>query len=297
MEGTDNDVKVAHKAIIADNPEIFYVNGYVTDASVGALIKISKTYSLYPNYTCTSKERDDYIAQVESVIAEGITDDYSALSDYEKSRLAFDFLVDTTVYDTEAEYGQNILSTFLYGRSVCGGYSQGYSYIMQKMGLSCAMITGALEDTAHSWNVAVLDGDYYMTDLTNGDSFYEIDNKRYDYPDYSYLNINPNYMPDYTVSSMYSNFLVTATEDNYYYKENLNIETFNEEQIDTAIENAKASGEPYITFRLSEKPLEAAKEKLLNLQEMQTKYGVTHVKLIDDFATITLYFDYESEDN
>lgn len=295
VEGTDDDIKIAHKAIIADNPEIFYVNGYVTDASIGALINISKTYSLYPNYTCKVDEYADYIAQIEDVIATGLTEDYSSYSDYEKSKLAFDYLANLTTYDTGTTYDQNILSTFLYGRSVCGGYSQGYSYLMQKMGIPCAQITGALEDVAHSWNVSVLDGQYYMTDLTNGDSYYEINNKRYDYLDYSYLNIDPAFIPNYTVSAMYDNFLLLATDDNYYYEENLYIKTFSEEQIDSAIEKALAEDKAYITFRFDEKPLETAKEKLLNLQEMQTKYGVTHVKVIDDFATITLYFDYATE--
>lgn len=293
ITGTDDDIKIAHQAIIADRPEIFYVNGYVTDASFGALFLDEKEYTLYPNYTCSKDEYDTTLAKINEKTDAWLAE-FDALDDYTISKYAFDVIAKNTVYKTDSAYSQNMVSVFEYGQSVCGGYSQAYSYLLQKMGVPCAMIIGELSDVAHSWNISILDGQYYLTDLTNGDSYYEINGKRYDYNDYSYLNINPEYLPNYAVSKLFNRIKVSATEDNYYYKENLHIDVFLDEQIDAGVETALANNMSCVTFQFEEKTLETAKEKLLNLAEMREKYGVTHVKLLDSFNTITLYFDYET---
>lgn len=295
ITGLEEDIETAHHAIIADRPEIFYVNGYVTDASTGAIIDAAKEYTVYPNYTHTKEEYDDLMAQVNSV-ADGWCKNLStSATDYEKSKYVFDTIIDQAKYKTDAAYNQNMLSVFIYGQTVCGGYSQSFSYLMQKLGIPCAMITGELSGTAHSWNVCILDNEFYLTDLTNGDSYYEVNGEKYDYYDYSYLNINPGFIPEYGVTDLFKRIQVSAKEDNYYYKEGLHIETFSDEQIDAGIQKAVDAGMPYVTLRFDEKPLEQAKQKLLNLQEMQDKFGVTHVKTSDVFNTVTLYFNMPTE--
>ena len=218
---TEDDVKIAHKAIIADNPDLFYVNGYVTDANMGVLFKTSKSFQLYPNYICSKEDYENYLATVDAKCNKILAGIDANASDYDKSKFVFEQIIDMTKYTADAENAQNMLSVFLAGKAVCNGYSQSYSYLMHKLNIPCAMITGQLQGVAHTWNIAVLDNDFYISDLTSGDSSYVYNDEKFDYCDYSYLNIDPSFLPEYMMSSMFSNFIMTATDNNYFYKENL----------------------------------------------------------------------------
>ncbi len=292
---SEDDIKLAHKALIADHPEIFYVNGFVTDSSKGLFgITINQNeLTLYPNYTYSMSEAKSAKSEIDDQVNillsdhEGIMD----TSDYEKSKVAFDVITKNVLYSSDVEHSQTIAAAFIRGKSVCGGYAQAYSYLMQLLNVPCTVITGELEDVSHSWCVSILDGQFYMTDPTNGDSYYNLNDNKMDYIDYSFLNIDPTFMPEYIPSEMFKNFTTNATDNNYYIKEDQYITQFNEAQISAVIKKAKAASMPYVTFRVVNESLETAKNNLLDLQAMQNKYDVTHTKLLDDFGTITLYFN------
>ena len=81
-------------------------------------------------------------------------------------------------------YGAMVKGT--YGNpntALCGGYALAYEYLLQQAGIPCAYVTGIADnDTSsstgaafHAWNLVLIDGCYYETDVTWDD--YDLEKK------------------------------------------------------------------------------------------------------------------------
>ena len=119
------------------------------------------------------KKADDIIA----TMPEG-------LSDYDKVKWIFDWVIDNTEYDLNAENNQDIRSVFMTGKSVCAGYARAFQFLCQKAGIEAGYISGAAtnniqESDFHAWSFVKVDDKYYWVDPTWGDKYY--------YTDYSYM--------------------------------------------------------------------------------------------------------------
>lgn len=77
----------------------------------------------------------------------------------------------TISYSNEV-YADGFYGAFINGRCICSGYSKGYLYLAQRLGVRTAYVVGSAGG-AHAWNYLFADGGWYMTDTTwgNGNSF------------------------------------------------------------------------------------------------------------------------------
>ncbi len=217
MTGSRTDIETAYNAIVADHPELFYVSGYVYNSRSSIFAKESAEAAIYPNYSKTAAEYRDLMKAIDLEADEWLRELPEGSDDYEKSEFLFRKIVEWNSYSGVAEDGQDLMATFLTGEAVCGGYSQGYSYVMQKAGIPCATLTGTLDNVSHAWNAAVLDNDVYITDSTNGDSSYtDITRKEKEYIDFSYLNMNPEWLTDYKFDEVFSGIVPVAKKNNYF---------------------------------------------------------------------------------
>lgn len=97
-----------------------------------------------------------------------------------------------TISYSNEKYADGFYGAFILGRCICSGYSKGYSYLAQRLGVRVAYAVG-WAGGAHAWNYLYADGDWYMTDTTwgSGDSYgllgkNDMDSAgRYDYGNYS----------------------------------------------------------------------------------------------------------------
>lgn len=109
-------------------------------------------------------------------IADSIT--IGCVTNQERIKVVHDWLVKNVAYDydnyvlrtiPERSYGME--GPILYGKAVCQGYAEAFSYFMDVLGIECEMVTGTANNgnglwIGHAWNKVNVDGNWYYIDVT-----------------------------------------------------------------------------------------------------------------------------------
>lgn len=149
-----------------------------------------------------------------------LTADLKGKSDYEKSRILYERLVEENTYNFGV-YHQTAYGALVEGMSVCAGYARSYQLLLQAVGIPCLYITGTADNGfgvgGHAWNLVKLDGEWYYSDATWDDFDDPNFPLTYTYFNITYDEISEDHFPD----EAYLPWLPTedATQDNYFYKE------------------------------------------------------------------------------
>jgi transglutaminase/protease-like cytokinesis protein 3 len=233
----------AFSALMSDRGDIFYVDGYsyveYTDTD-GELLSLD----FEPNYSMTSEEKSTYEDSISEVINSDylskITDD---MTDYEKALTIFETMIEEVSYQEDAEQNQNIISTFLYGQTVCQGYASAYQYLMNQLGIPSFIVSGKASGTAHAWNMIYLDGNWYNVDVTWGNASYSLDGQEtaesQNYANYAYFCISNELL--YQTHEVEMSFELPQTpsnHDNYYVHEGLYFTELDTAAIDQILSQA-----------------------------------------------------------
>lgn len=219
-----------------DHPELYYIDDqyeYVTDSSY----EETKTIEYKPLYRMTKETIIDKNKQIEDYTTPIINEACKKETDYEKVKYIYDYLIDHTTYDEKSEDNQNILSVFLNKTTVCAGYAKGMQFLLNKLDIPCAYITGLplidndkMQD-AHAINMVELDGHYYYFDATNGDMNTKSTELRYMYFAMSQNQMKEQFRP-------YTNDIIeesTSEKDSYYHRYDSYFKEANQEQMATLI--------------------------------------------------------------
>lgn len=168
-ETDDDAVGRRLEQVMADHPELFYVNGYT-----GAKVKNNNGHVYYliqGKYTCTQDEQADIQSKIDAE-AGRILSGVPSGDDFTKAEYLVQSIVDNTKADvSDASAKQTIVSVFLQHNSVCAGYSKAFQYLCQKTGIECTEVTGTVTMASysgvpnHAWNLVKLDGKYYYVDV------------------------------------------------------------------------------------------------------------------------------------
>lgn len=127
----------------------------------------------------------------------------------------------STITYANVNYADGFYGAFITKQCICSGYSKGYDYLAQRLGVRSAYVVGP----SHAWNYIHADGAWYMTDTTWGDgNSYgllgksDMDNMgRYDYANYgkmpalSYLRYDTALMK-YPLMEVRSGYMIAAGE-------------------------------------------------------------------------------------
>ncbi len=106
VSGTEAEIETAYDAIIADRPDIFYVEGYVYDTQTTVLSKeVAKEGNIYPNYTCSVDEYRQYLIRIHETMDTWFHDINQMTNDYEKSKYIFTELAKHNTYNKNANQG------------------------------------------------------------------------------------------------------------------------------------------------------------------------------------------------
>ena len=249
-------------AIEYDHPEMFWYTGHYSYYEDGRV---------KPCYSLTKEEADEMQARMEPVIAEylsGITEDMSA---YDVALMLYIEMINRVDYDTialdiqkaeglernELDELRTICGVFLNEKTVCEGYARAYAYLMQKCGIECAECCGVLtrkeSGGGHAWNIIKLDGEYYHMDVTWGDASNTNQEVKNEHIGFKYfcitteellrsrdLSMNPVEIPEFT-----------ATKCNYYYHNDLILNSYDFKKIRNILTDAIKKGEEYCTFKFT----------------------------------------------
>lgn len=177
--------------------------------------------SFSPNYTMTKKERKTTQRQIDKKVNAYLKGIKSTASDYKKVRYIYKKLIQKVDYNLQSKNNQNIISVFLGKQTVCQGYANAMQYLLEKLGVPCVVVTGRAKGGPHAWNLVQLDGEWYYTDVTWGNSKYHDEEKNdVKYVEYDYLNITTAEMQrNHTPQVKFPLPNCTAVKNNYYVKE------------------------------------------------------------------------------
>lgn len=284
-----NTIRKVYEAILSDHAEIYWIDGFIVrDHTLGR----SQYLDFLPQYTMTKKEAISYASNIRNTVSALLQTAPRSGSDYEKSKWVYEYLAQKMVYDRDAKYSQNLLSSLLYKKSVCRGYAAAAQYLLRELDIESVIISGTWNGTPHAWNMIKLDGYFYYMDTTLSQSELSA-GKDQQLIDYSYLNITTeDLLKEHSITAPFPLPSCTHQENNFYFSEHTYLTTYNAPRIDRMIQTAYTSHHPYLSVKCSSYELFRRYEQYIRshadgiLQGNETMYYSSNPVLY----SLTIYF-------
>ncbi len=242
--------------VLADHPEIFYMDGYTYTryTIAGELKKISFT----GNYIYRGEELEQRKQKIDEYTQRCLSQMPEGLDDYGKVKYVYDYLISNTDYDSNAKDNQNICSVFLYGKSVCQGYAKATQYLLNRIGIPATLVTGKINGVGHAWNLVFVDGEYTYVDTTWGDSSYQklesgsTDAEKLPLINYMYLCCTTQDISrTHTIAETLPMPKCTSMKNNYFVKENEYFTTADLDAVGELFKRRYADGSNNVTIKCS----------------------------------------------
>lgn len=177
-----SNLNLAYDAFIADYPQSFWIHGYMYQTGQDNRLCLLSRYSSND----VSRMKND----LNSDIGRFYSSVPSGLNDYYLEKYIHDYIIDRCTYNqtvknakskAEADeykqlhYDVNTAYGALHnGDAICVGYAQAFQLLCKCVGIDCTIINGDTNDNSgtwtdnsgHSWNAALLSGNWYHVDVT-----------------------------------------------------------------------------------------------------------------------------------
>lgn len=245
-------IEKAFKCVLNDHPNFYYVEGYTytTYAKDDAISKLEFSGT----YTKTKEECNVINTQIEKYVTDCFAGMQNGLSDYEKVKYIYEYIIEGTEYNLTADNSQNICSVFLQGESVCMGYAKAMQYLLIEQDILCTIVNGtAGQGEEHAWNLLLLDGQYYHLDVTWGDDSYTVANddaSSVGMTNYSFFCVTTEeILKTHTIENVVELPECIADENNYYVKEGYYFESLDTDKLSTVFQNAYAGEKGYVEIK------------------------------------------------
>jgi len=161
----EKDIKAASEivnAVLKDHPELFYIKEWSMN---------TKGFFKF-EYSMKEKEIIKNQKRIKKIIKQ-VKKDTQKLTNYQKIKYVYDYVITQCKYNEQAKYNQEIISVLINHQSVCSGYAKTLQYLLNQLGLKATfLVTEATVDektTKHAINMIKYDNDYYYIDATWGD--------------------------------------------------------------------------------------------------------------------------------
>ena len=285
-------IENAVNAFTNDHPEFFWLGNSFTSEHASIAKKITLRLYQY-EFWKKSFDKEELANKFFSRVNEIVAEVPETADSFERVKFVHDYLIANISYDhsaaednddgkwsLESSYAFTGYGGIVNGRCVCGGYSEAFQIILQRMGYECTYVSGETQLGLHAWNVIKLDGEYYYFDVTwddveawtNSDgatSF--LDGNRHDY----FAVTTAEFSKEHT--DKYFNYpLCTATYYNYFFHEDYTVFSFSEKKINDIIEKQLSENFTDISLKFTdEKTMNSALSYLRSgaLQKLFINYG------------------------
>lgn len=245
-------IEKSFRCVLNDHPEFYYVEGYTYTTYARADVISKLEFS--GTYTKTKEECDIINVQIEQYVTECFAGMQDGISDYEKVKYIYEYIISGTEYSLTARDSQNICSVFLQGESVCMGYARAMQYLLLKQDILCTTVNGtAGQGEEHAWNLLLLDGQYYHLDVTWGDDSYIVANDNsasIGMTNYSFFCVTTDeILKTHTIKNVVELPECIAEENNYYVKEGYYFDRLDTEKLSGIFCDAYSEGKGYVEIK------------------------------------------------
>lgn len=212
LEGDYADIEAeeALVSVLNDHPEIFWMTSdfYISEFSGYGKCELNL------NTDYTALDVVEMMKQLNDALADFYDGVPSGLTPYEREVYVYSRIIDSCVYDYAVEDDEsysyshpqlyNLYGVLVNNTAVCEGYARAFDYLCGELGVETVCVTGTEEgdeEALHIWNAVMLDGKWYLSDITWDDWDDESDELTV----YTYLNIDEKTMNlDHTTDKTYS---------------------------------------------------------------------------------------------
>ncbi|MBR5498287.1 MAG: hypothetical protein IKV76_09940 [Clostridia bacterium] len=248
-----DDIFNVLKFIERDHPELVWMTPEATvysNSETGEAVSVELAFGTGLN--CEPEMIAELQAKAENAAAELVEQASALEGDYEKALFVHEELVKRLSYDhelaaaideptPEVKLNATMYGAFVNNKTICKGYAQAYQYVMKKLGIECAYVSGKAEDTLHAWNLVKLDGEYYYVDVTWDDPTFKngeesIKSHYYCFAPTSWM--NKTHTPGDEV--FYPECAVM--DNNYYVRSGLFMDAYSYDNAKACIKNALDAG-------------------------------------------------------
>lgn len=273
--------------VFQDHPEIYWIDGYAYSRYGSGE---NSFYTFSGKYTYSKAECDAYQPMIDAYVAKCLSGIPYGATDYEKEKYIYEYVIQGTDYELTARDNQNILSVFLYGKSVCQGYAKAVQYLLKSVDVPCTMVVGKVNNgEGHAWNLVNIDGSYYYVDATWGDAGYMNSDTEGDAASdgvsYHFLNVTTEEMNrTHTLDNAMPMPYCIATDANYYVREGDYMTGYQSQKLQGMFDEATKEGDRFVTFKCSSQAVyNMCVLKLLEKQDV-FNYLPSGAKSVDYFT-------------
>lgn len=252
VEADSQELELVLHAIRIDHPEYFWFDGeasFVSTELAGVTVKSSCTFT----YTMTREEALAAEAQVQAFTEACLNSPEmaGAETDYDKILGVYRYIINNTDYII-TDGDQSILGVMTAHRGTCAGYARSFQYLMNQLGIPCTMALGTVSDgNAHGWNMVLCGGAWYQIDVTWGDPVTK-EGQPGTSLQYTYCLVTDEEMyRDHTLDGTLPMPVCTDTTYNYFVREGLQFEQWDELAYETALTESVNRGEPWFSVRFA----------------------------------------------
>lgn len=271
------EIFMVKEAVLLDHPEIFWLNGVY---SIHSNMHDGNYMYLYSDYS--SSDIVLMAREFEQEVAAFLRTVPRYLGETERELIVHDYIIEKTDYDSDSaqelvggSVNYTVTSTaygvLVDGSAICGGYANTFKLLCNRLGLSCGLVLGTVENEGHMWNAVRLGGSWYFVDVTWNDPVYLGEDLPFDSASYDYFNLSTQQLLfNHTISSyhppltgghsqtaennLYNFFIPECSDESLgYYNNVIQISRLDSENRDTLV-SAVLESEPEskIYFRVPE---------------------------------------------
>ncbi len=262
--------------VLFDFPELFWTDGeVVSTAYLDAYVTVE------PAYNCSLETKKQKQAEVEMATKTILASVPENISEYEKIKYIYEYIVNSVEYVEGAPDNQNIYSSIVGKASVCAGYAKATQYLLEKLGIYNIYVTGMAQNAGkeelHAWNIVRCSDKYYYVDTTWADPLFATQESQVQEENlvYDYLCCDEKTITNTHKLDENYNYPVCDSEDlNYYRLNNMYYETADRNVILNAMKGTINAQGDSTTFKFSGSDVyQQAKDLIVNdLLQVATNY-------------------------
>ena len=260
-------IQKAVQAIVQDYPEYFWFTGKGRiETSYMSGNPVKSTY--YPAYAVTREEVSRLQARInawETTCLYGLPQDGG---DYEKALYIYRYIIDHADYQA-VDYN-SIDHIMVDGKGLCGCYAKTAQYLLNRLGIDCAYISGRTGEDGepHAWNLIWLDGVPCWMDVTWGDPVFDGGDPN-DGPAYEYFGITTaDLLRNHTIDPAVPVPECVTEEYNYFRRSGLFFDSYDPAAIRAAMVQALTQGSGRLCMRFADEAYPQAIASLFEVGEV-----------------------------